>query len=347
MQPRSLPLVLALAVLGGCFGRPFHLVTDNHIVTDSRLRTELPPQKDGEPIAPMQVTPGPCDGPRVAIIDVDGLLLNDNMTGILSAGENPVAVFREKLEHVARYPGYCAVVLRINSPGGGVTASDIMRRDLVQFRTQTGLPVVACLMDLGAGGAYYLATASNHIVAHPTTVTGGMGVILNLYNMQDTMAQANVEGTPIKAGQHVDLGTPIEAMDPKAREILQQVADEFHNRFRDVVRSSRSLSPPDDDLFDGRIFTAAQAHERRLIDSIGYLDDALTLARQHAGCPQAAAVLLHRPRDRAKTVYDVTPNTPIQAALIPFSVPGLDRSRLPTFLYLWQPEPTMERLSGK
>jgi len=342
MQPRLLSLLLLLAVLGGCRLRPIH------IVTDSRITGELPPQKDVAPVVPMQVSPGPCDGPRIAIIDVDGLLVNDNMTGLLSAGENPVAAFREKLDYVARCPGYCAVVVRINSPGGGVTASDIMRRDLLQFREQTGLPVIACLMDHGTGGAYYLATASSHIMAHPTTITGGMGVILNLYNLQDTMAQWNVEGVPIKAGQYTDLGTPIKTMDVEGKEILQQVADEFHGRFRDAVRSSRSISLPDDaEAFDGRVFTAVQAQSLRLIDSIGYVDDALFVARQDAGCPHAVAVLLHRPRDRAKTVYDVTPNTPIQAVVAPFSVPGLDRSRLPTFLYLWQPEPTMERLGGK
>lgn len=343
----SLPLVL-LALAVGCCGRPMHLVTENHLTTDSRLRAELPPQKDGDPVVPMQVTPGPCDGPMVAVIDVDGLLLNDNMTGLLSAGENPVATFREKLQHVAANPRYRAVVLRINSPGGGVTASDIMRRELVAFRNQTGLPVVVCLMDLGTGGAYYVATAASHIMAHPTTVTGGFGVILNLYNMQDTMAQANIEGTPVKAGDLTDLGTPIEALGDEGEKILQQIADEFHDRFREVIRTSRGISAPDDDdLFDGRIFTAPHALEARLIDSIGYLDDALAVARQQAGCPTAGAVLLHRPRDRANTVYDVTPNTPIQGSMIPFSVPGLDRSRLPTFLYLWQPEPTMERLSGK
>jgi protease-4 len=218
----------------------------------------------------------------------------------------------------------------------------------LQFRSQTGLPVIACLMDLGAGGAYYLATASNHIMAHPTTVTGGIGVILNLYNLQDTMAQANVEAKPIKAGQYTDLGTPIEPLSPEGESILQQAANEFHARFRDAVRASRGISAADNaPVFDGRIFTAAQARDLHLIDSIGYLDDALFLARQQAGCPQAGADLLHRPRDRAKTIYDATPNTPLQANLIPFSVPGLDRSRLPTFLYLWQPEPTMERLGGK
>ncbi|MEM9659475.1 MAG: S49 family peptidase [Planctomycetota bacterium] len=342
MWQRFLPLLVASASLTGCCGRPLHLVTD------SRVAAELAPQKDGAPLAAMPVSPGACDGPRIALIDVDGLLLNANMTGLLSAGENPVAAFREKLDQVAGNRCYCGVVVRINSPGGGVTACDVMRRDLIQFRAETGLPVTVCLMDLGAGGAYYLATAADHIVAHPTTITGGIGVILNLYNLQDTMAQVNIEGTPIKSGKHVDLGTPIEPMDAEARNILQRIADEFHARFRIAVQRSRNLTSADDsEVFDGRIFTAPHALELGLIDSIGYVDDALSLTRQCAGCPAAAAVVLHRPRDQARTIYDVTPNAPLQGNLLPFSLPGLERSRLPTFLYLWQPEPTLARLSGK
>jgi protease-4 len=342
MRRSKILLLLLVSTAAGCLGRPLE------VVTHSRVVAELPPHKDVAPVVPMRVSPGDCVGPQIALIDVDGLLLNSNMTGILSAGENPVSAFREKLDCVARNNCYCAVVIRINSPGGGVTACDIMRRDLEQFRARTGLPVIACLMDLGTGGAYYLATASDHIVVHPTSITGGIGVILNLYNLQDTMAQANVEGRPIKSGQYTDLGTPIEPLDEDGEAILQNVADEFHARFRHVVRQSRRLALPDDDpLFDGRIFTAPHAQQLGLVDSIGYVDDALMLARQTAQCPGAPAVVLHRPRDPAKTVYDATPNSPGQANLLPFSIPGLDRTRLPTFLYLWQPEPTIERLSGR
>ena len=338
---RRFAILLALAAFTGCKGPV-------HVVTDSCVRTVLPPHKDASRIVPMRVSGGPCSGARIALIDVDGLLLNANMTGIYSAGENPVAAFREKLEYVARNPCYAAVVLRINSPGGGVTASDIMRRDLLHFRSTTGLPVIACLMDLATGGAYYLATGADLIVAHPTTITGGIGVILNLYNLEDTMAQANIEGIPIKAGQFTDLGSPIARIEEDARGILQEVADEFHDRFRETVRASRAIAEPDDsELFDGRIFTASQAVDLRLVDALGYLDDALEEARLAANCPGAAAVILHRPRDPAKTVYDITPNVPIQGGLFPISIPGLDRSRLPTFLYLWQSEPSMETVGAK
>ena len=107
------------------------------------------------------------------------------------------------------------------------------------------------------------------------------------------------------------------------------------------------MDAADSTIFDGRVFTAQQALERRLIDRIGYLNDALDAARQLACQPCAQAVMFHRASDLARTPYAITPNTPIQSTLFPVSIPGFERSRLPTFLYLWQPDPTLERLGGK
>jgi protease-4 len=278
------------------------------------------------------------------LVDVDGLLLNQDMTGLFSEGENPVALFREKLDSIGRDPCYAAVVLRINSPGGGATAADIMWHDLHSFKNRTRLPVVACLMDVGAGGAYYLAMAADHVVAHPTSIIGGIGVILNLYNLQDAMAQYNVVGVPVKSGENIDLGTPIAAQTELGRAILQRMVDEFHSRFREVVITARpQLKSAAPDVFDGRIFTAQQALQLRLVDSLGYLDDAVRMAGEMGGAAGAPVVVLHRCTDRARTPYDTTPNVPLQNTLLPLSMPGLERSRLPTFLYLWQPDPTLER----
>ena len=96
-----------------------------------------------------------------------GCSSNTDATGLGSWGENPVSVFRERLDSIECDPRVARVVIRINTPGGSVTATDIMWRDLNAFRRRTGLPVVACMMDVAAGGGYYLATAANLIVAHP------------------------------------------------------------------------------------------------------------------------------------------------------------------------------------
>ena len=310
----------------------------------------LSPVDDHSPVGETPL-PGQClsaNAPRIAVLDVDGLLLNSNMTGLYSQGDNPVALFRERLDAIEADPLVCALVLRINSPGGGVTATDIMWHDLQDFKLRTHLPVIACLLDLGAGGAYYLATGADQIIAHPTTITGGIGVILNHYNLQDAMSQFNIVAAPIKSGKNIDLGTPIRALDDERRQLLQTMADEFHDRFRRVVAKCRpEVDQTDSSNFDGRVFTAEQALKRRIIDHIGYLDDAIELAQDVAHQPCSKIVFFHRLKDEARSTYAVTPNVPLQGGLIPFSLPGFDRSKLPSFLYLWQPEPTMEKLSGR
>ena len=328
-------LVLCVA-LCGCRQLP-------SVETFSHVYTEVSPIQDGSPVMDMPVVPGNGSAAKVALIDIDGVLLNRNMTGMSSRGENPVSMFREKLDRVAADSCYCAVVLRINSPGGSVTATDIMWNDLSNFKTRTGLPVVACFMDVGTGGAYYLATAADQIVAHPTTITGSIGVIMNLYNLSDTMEQYSIINRTIKAGQYADRGTSARReMSEEARMILEDAAKSFHERFRNTVRQGRGLHTPDNaSVFDGRIVTAPAAVEQGLIDTIGYLDDAIHIAAMLGGSPGAPAMILHRCNDPALTPYAITPNTPLQSDIIPIDIPGLGRSKLPMFLYLWQPEPSL------
>lgn len=308
----------------------------------------------------------PCCGTRLALIDIDGLLVNRNLVGFSSMGENPVALLREKLQAAERDPCVAAVVLRINSPGGGVTACDIMRREVQLFRQRSCKPVVASLMDVGAGGAYYIATEADLIVAHPTTITGGVGVILNLYDLQDFMQQQNVIENVIRSGEKIDMGTPIRTMEEDEAEILESIAQEFHERFKLAVRNSRpqlgysptaaELVPPPgvqpspsdnepEDVLDGRVFTGAEAIRLGMVDELGYLDDAIAAAEGLAGISGARTIVYRRDNDRALTPYDITPNVP-GPSLMPFSLPGVDRAALPTFLYLWQPEPAYEKTSG-
>jgi protease IV len=259
-----------------------------------------------------------------------------------------VALFRERLDAIEHDRCVRAVVLRIHTPGGGVTATDIMWRDLQAFKSRTCLPVVACLMDVAAGGGYYLATGADCIIAHPTSVTGAIGCILNVYNLQDLMAQFNIVGVPIKSGKNVDLGTPAKALDPEGRKLLQNMADEFHQRFKNIVMSRRpQVDPQNGTTFDGRVFTASQALALRLIDQIGYFDDAVQLANGMAHLNYSEVVFYHRKGDPAFSPYAATPNVPLQDKLLPVNIPGIERSRLPSFLYLWQIEPSEERINGK
>jgi len=345
---RVLGPLLLLLTLAGCL-RPIQ--TDSRIHIDGPVGADLPSTSNAQPVVAMDVEPG-AHHPgevHVAIVDVDGILLNTNLAGPYSSGDNPIDLFREKLDTAAADPCALAVVLRINSPGGSVAATDLLWQELQTFREKTHRPVVACIMDLGCGGGYYLATASDQIVAQPTSLVGGIGVLLNLYSLQDVFQTMAITNRSIKAGNNIDLGTSVSPLTPQGRSLLQSIADEFHVRFKTVVcQQRRQLAADKDvDLFDGRVFTGTQAQRFGLVDKVGYLPDALALARQLCNQPHARAVLLHRCRDQGRTPYASTPNVPLQATLLPVTLPSLERSKLPAFLYLWEPEPTMERLGGK
>jgi protease-4 len=318
---------------------------------EARVGLEIPPTNNDRPVVemPLEGCDDKCDkGPRIAIIDVDGILLNTNYTGPYATGDNPIDLFREKLD-AARSPEIAAVVLRINSPGGSVTAAEIMWSELMRFKHETRKPIVGCLMDLSCGGGYYLATACDQIVAHPTTVVGGIGVILNLYNFQGTLNLAKVENLSVKSkdSPKIDLDYRLGVMNEDDKEMLIGMADELHGQFKKVVRDRRPAIKDVPETFDGRVFLARQAKERGLVDEVGHLPDAIALARSLTCNPTAGVVILHRRNDPARTPYATTPNVPLQASLLGVSVPAADRNRLPTFLYLWQPDPSMERLSGK
>ena len=321
------------------------------VCTNGLMRVRVSPVNDNS-VSPVsaRILPGTrssCNF-RVALIDIDGVLLNKNVQVLMTNGENAVSIFREKLDAAAKDPHVVALLLRINSPGGGVAASDMMRRDLLDFKQRKNIPIVACLMDVSAGGAYYIATAADRIVAHPTTITGGLGVILNLYNLQDTLAQFNVQSQPIKAGERIDLGSPVKPLPPESKAVLQKIADEFGARLQQtIVQTRRPQNIKDADLFDGRIFSASQAQEIGLVDDLGYLDDAIVVAEQLAGLEGRASVVMYRrDTDRALTAYDITPNLPVLNSMMPLSIPGMDRSQLPTYLYMWQPEPLLEKNGG-
>ncbi len=361
-------IFLALIISLGCRSRPFESVVRGIMTMDGKMQMDGDMRMDGAmdmsgevstvmrtdnrtsrlttvPVYASSSQPSAAEG-TVAVIDIDGLLINKNLSGFGSLGENPVALFREKLDAIACDPGVAAIVLRINSPGGGVTAADVMTRDLLQVKQQRNLPVVACLMDVGAGGGYYIATAADAIVAHPTSLVGGVGVILNAYNMEDGMAQFGIVSIPVKSGERIDIASPERIMEQEEREHLQGIADSFHRRFVARVNQTRPRLNPQIQL-DGRVVTGNTALADGLVDQLGYLDDAVVRARELANLSQqSSVVMLRRENDRAYTLMDVTPNTPTTSSIIPIKFPGLDRSTLPTFLYLWQPDSSWLTASG-
>ncbi len=200
-------------------------------------------------------------------------------------------------------------------------------------------------MDVAASGAYLIAAESDQIVAHPTGVVGGLGAVFNHFNLQDAMAQLNLIADPVKSGTRIDMGTVTAPLDDATRAMLQSMADAYREHLHRRIRQRRPTMS-DQDLrvvADGRVVLASQAASLHLVDRLGYLHDAIAEAERQAGASGAEVVLFHRAGYPAHSLYAITPNPAPLSEAIPMSYPGLDRSRLPTFLYLWQPDPTLPR----
>jgi protease-4 len=326
-----------------------------NVVTDSTVRgaieVKMPSAADPGEMMSTVVRPGRSASPcaRVALVDLDGLLVNQNFGSLYSVGDNPLAAFRDKLEAAARDPQVVAVVIRINSPGGSVTTCDIMAEELRRFRADSHKPAVACLMELATAGAYFIAAESDWIVAHPTSLTGGLGVVFNHYNLQDAMAQLNLVADPVKSGSKIDMGTVTAPLDDETRGLLQQMADSYRDYLHGRVKARRGAMSAREmqSIHDGRVVLASQAQSLHLVDRLGYLQDAIAECERLAGVSGAEVVLFHRSGYPARSLYSVSPSPAPLSDAIPFSYPGLDRSKLPAFLYLWQPDPTLPRLSAK
>jgi protease-4 len=361
-RPRRLHFagpLFGLLGLAGCHAFPvdamFRGDMNANVTTDSAVRGSI------EVKTPMSVDPGPMVGTvvragldpascaRIALVDIDGLLLNQNYGSLLTVGDNPLASLRDKLDAAAHDPRVAGVVLRINSPGGSVTTCDIMAEELRRFRAETHKPVVACLMDVATAGAYFVAVETDVIVAHPTAITGGLGVVFNHFNLQDAMAQLNLIADPVKAGSKIDMGTVTAPLDDENRKLIQQMADAYQQHLERRVKERRPLMTVGDHrvVHDGRVMLASHAQGLHMVDRLGYVHDAISTAESLCGTSGAEVVMFHRAGYPAHSLYAIAPTpTPLNAA-IPFSYPGLDRSKLPTFLYLWQPDPTLPRLGSQ
>jgi protease-4 len=244
---------------------------------------------------------------------------------------------REELKKAGEDSRFKALVLRINSPGGTVTASDIIYREISAFKQTSRVPVVASMMDVAASGGYYVALAADTIVAHPTTVTGSIGVIMLSVNAEGLMQKIGVATNAIKSGERKDMGSPFRALTPEERGIFQSVIDGLHRQFVDKVVERRKLpAATATALADGRIYTADQALGHKLVDRIGYVPDAIEAARRAAGLDEARVIVYKRPREYRATYYARSETDAGGALGMVSQLAGMTGAG-PRFLYLFLP----------
>jgi protease-4 len=276
-------------------------------------------------------------GPKIVLIEVDGLITErQERTPFGLSLPSRVARIREALDRAADDGDVAALLLRINSPGGSVSASDTLYHELHRWRAENGKPVIAYFQGLATSGGYYVAMASDRIIAHPTTITGSIGVVMLGLNLSGLMEKIGVEDQTFTAGRFKDSGSMLRPMREDERVQLQGIADDLHSRFREIVALGRpGLGESGvENVSDGRIFTARQAAEQGLVDEIGYLDDAIKAAEASAEIEESRVVTYHRPNEFRDNVYSRSGLPPVQ--VVDIDILNLARTWLdPGFYYVW------------
>ncbi len=277
-------------------------------------------------------------GPKIALIEIEGVLREVAKPRRFGLGEeeNPVARLRAQLDKAAEDDAVKGVILRIHSPGGTATASDLIYGEIQRFKAKKPVPVVAQLMGIATSGAYYAAMAADSVYAHPTTVTGSIGVIFMGVNVSGLMDKLGLADQTITTGPYKDVGSPLRRMTPEDRALVQGVLNDLYQRFVQVVVTGRPhlRAAQVMELADGRIYSATQAQANGLVDGIADLPSTIDEARRRAGLAEARVVSYHRKREWRENLYTLPPGggTP---SLEPATL--LHLLHAPTFAYLWWP----------
>ena len=203
-------------------------------------------------------------GDKIAIVEIKGIITQS--TEII-----------EEMRQYADDEAVKAVILRIDSPGGGVGPSQEIHREVVKLKTKK--KVLASMGSVAASGGYYIACASDLIVANPGTITGSIGVVMEFTNLEELLKKIGVKGVVLKGGEHKDIGSPFREMTPGEKRIMQDVIDNVHQQFIKAVAEGRKMDQAKVvPVADGRIFTGEQAKQFGLVDEMGNLEDTVDMA---------------------------------------------------------------------
>lgn len=280
-------------------------------------------------------------GAKILLLDVTGIISEEKrrVSGVFE-NVSMVDEFREALKKAESDRKIAALVIRVNSPGGTVTASDILHHEILRYKKKTGNRVVACLMDVAASGGYYVAMAADEVVAHPTTITGSIGVIAVKFSVQELFNKIGVGQETIKSGDMKDILSPFRPSTPEEKKLLQDIIDQLHGRFVEVVTAGRKDldRPAILRLADGRIYTAQQALDYKLVDRVGYLDEAIEGVKSSLQLRKASVVVYYRPGSYKGTIYSSlnAGGGPV-FNLISIEGENILSSQGVRFLYLWAP----------
>ncbi len=215
--------------------------------------------------------------------------------GVLQV-EGAIDDSRDLLYELKRFkeaPWIKAIVVRIDSPGGAVAPTQEIFEEIL--KTKKKKPLIASMGGVATSGGYYIASACDKIVSNPGTLTGSIGVIMQLSNLEELMKKVGVKGYNVKSGVNKDIGSPFQPLSAEGREILQSLVDNVHSQFVTAVAKGRGMDEVQvRKLADGRVYSGAQAKELGLVDEFGTLEDAIDLAARRVGMETPPAVYYSR-----------------------------------------------------
>jgi len=271
-------LIVALVAGGLMVLAVVALILSAHVSSGGKHHLAWAREDVGEDEMPMmqEIWSSGTGDVKVVRIPVTGMIsLNEGGGAFMGDSSSAVAALRA-IRRATHDPDVSGIILEIDSGGGGITASDIIYKALKDFKAaKQGRAIVSLMGDVAASGAYYISLPSDVIMAHPTTITGSIGVIMQGYNIQELAAKIGLKDVTFKSGENKDLMNPFHDVSPAQRAMLQAIIDSMYDRFVMLVAQARQL--PESEvrkLADGRIFVASDALKAKLIDDIGYNADA-------------------------------------------------------------------------
>ncbi len=250
----------------------------------------------GEPSGPLKeiTLQGTARG-KILVLPVEGVISSKPKKQLVRSRPSLLQQTVAYLKHAEKDPEIKALLIKVNSPGGTVTASDILYHEISAYKKRTGVKIIVSMMNVAASGAYYISLPADHIMAHPTTVTGSIGVIFMRPGVSGLMEKVGLSVAVSTSGEQKDMGSPFRPPTDKEKAIFQELTDEMAERFLSLVVKHRNLTPAQRErIASARIFLAPEAQRLGLVDQIGYLDDAVAKAKELAALPADARVITYR-----------------------------------------------------
>jgi protease-4 len=229
---------------------------------------------------------------KIAVLRLNGIIIDDGGTGNLLGGITySHQRFLDLLEHTAEDDSVQAVVLDVNTPGGGVVESAEVHDKVAALQEEYDKPVYVSMGNTAASGGYYVSAPAEKIVAHPATLTGSIGVIMESMNYAELADELGIDFNTIKSGEYKDIMSGSREMTDDERALLQDMIDEMYADFVDVIVDGRGMSEETvRDLGDGRVYTGSQAVENGLVDELGSLDDTIAMVKEDYGLEDAMVI---------------------------------------------------------